>query len=205
MKRRIASFLVLAAACSGPKNSSTGGSAADSKPGELKPSPAEEAKQFVARVDEEVRRLLVASSQAEWAKQTDITPEHEAAAAKAGDELNRYTTKTIKESRKFDAVIDQLDADTRRKLHLIQIGGTPAPDDPKEAAELAALTTEMDAIYGKSKVCDAAGKNCKDLGDLETVLAKSRKPAEQLAAWQGWHDTTGRAERDKFVRFVGLA
>ena len=54
-------------------------------------------------------------------------------------------------------------------------------------------------------VCDAEGKNCKELGDLEEILAKSRNPAEQLAAWQGWHDTTGRAERDKFLRFVDLA
>ncbi|MEZ4363881.1 MAG: M2 family metallopeptidase [Kofleriaceae bacterium] len=206
MNRRIASFLVLAAACSGPKNSSNGGSAAGTgAPTEVKPSPAEEAKAFVAEVDAQYRKLLIASSQAEWAKQTDITSEHEAAAAKAGDELNRYTTKVIKESRKFDSALEQIDADTRRKLHLIQIGGTPAPDDPKEAAELAALTTDMDATYGKSKVCDAEGKNCKELGDLEEILAKSRNPAEQLAAWQGWHDTTGRAERDKFLRFVDLA
>jgi peptidyl-dipeptidase A len=167
-------------------------------------SVADEAKQFVDQVDVDLRRLSIASSQAEWNKQTDITPAHEALAAKAGGELMTFTTKVIKASRKFDAVLDQLDPDTRRKLHLIQIGGQPAPDDPKDAAELAALTTEMDAIYGKSKVCDAAG-TCKDLGELEDILAKSRQPAEQLAAWQGWHDTTGRAERGKYVRFVELA
>jgi peptidyl-dipeptidase A len=207
VKLRIASLLVLAAACSGPKQPSGSGSAANGTTGtaEVKPSPAEEAKAFVAKVDEDLRKLLIASSQAEWAKQTNITDENEKAAAAAGEALMNYTTTTIKASRKFDAVRDQLDADTRRKLLLIQISGTPAPDDPKEAAELAALATEMDAIYGKSKVCDAAGKNCKELGDLEEVLAKSRKPAEQLAAWQGWHDTTGRAERDKYIRFVSLA
>jgi peptidyl-dipeptidase A len=208
VKRSIALFLILAAACSGPKKNSGGGGLASENGSAVvapKSSPADEAKQFVAKADEDMRRLLIASSQAEWAKQTDITPEHEAAAAKAGGELMNYTTKVIKESRKFDAVLDQLDPDTRRKLHLIQIGGQPAPDDPKDAAELAALTTEMDAIYGKSKVCDSAGKNCKDLGELEDVLAKSRKPEEQLAAWLGWHNTTGRAERDKYIRFVELA
>ncbi len=207
VKLRIASLLVLAAACSGSKQPANNGSASNSGTGtaEVKPSLAEEAKAFVAKVDEDLRKLLIASSQAEWAKQTDITEEHEKAAAAAGEALMKYTTQTIKASRKFDAVRDQLDADTRRKLLLIQISGTPAPDDPKEGAELAALATEMDALYGKSKVCDAAGKNCKELGDLEEVLAKSRKPAEQLAAWQGWHDTTGRAVRDKYVRFVSLA
>lgn len=205
VKLRIASLLVLAAACSGSKQPANNGSNNGTGTTEVKPSPAEEAKAFVAKVDEDLRKLLIASSQAEWAKQTDITEEHEKAAAVAGEALMKYTTQTIKASRKFDAVRDQLDADTRRKLLLIQISGTPAPDDPKEGAELAALATEMDAIYGKSKVCDAAGKNCKELGDLEEVLAKSRKPAEQLAAWQGWHDTTGRAERDKYIRFVSLA
>jgi peptidyl-dipeptidase A len=206
VKRRIA-FLILAAACSGPKKPTSGGSEPGSGSAAVAPTPsvADEAKAFVAKVDVDLRKLAVASSEAEWAKQTDITPEHEAVAAKANGELMSYTTTTIKASRKFDAALDQLDADTRRKLHLIQIGGQPAPDDPKDAAELAAITTEMDAIYGKSKVCDATGKKCKDLGELEDVMAKSRKPAEQLAAWQGWHDTTGRAERDKFVRFVELA
>ncbi|HRC55682.1 MAG TPA: M2 family metallopeptidase [Kofleriaceae bacterium] len=201
MKRRLAVFLLLAAACGGSTNPAGGnGNGAVMAPS----STAEEARQFVAKADDEFRRLLIASSVAEWAKQTDITTEHEAAAAKAGEELMTFITRVIKESRKFASALDQLDADTRRKLHLIKIAGQPAPDDPKQSAELAALATEMDAIYGKSKVCDAAGA-CKDLGALEDILATSRNPAEQLAAWQGWHDTTGRAERDKFVRFVELA
>ncbi len=206
VKPRLAVCLLLAAACGGTKNPAGSGTGSGSAGGtSLAPqTPAEEAKQFVAKADDELRRLLVASSMAEWAKQTDITAEHEAVAAKAGEELMTFTTKVIKESRKFESVLEQLDPDTRRKLQLLKLAGQPAPDDPKQAAELAALATEMDAIYGKSKVCDSSGK-CKELGELEDILAKSRNPAEQLAAWQGWHDTTGRAERDKYVRFVELA
>lgn len=208
VKRRLAVslFLFLAAACGGTKNQTGSGpgsgSAAIVPTGPM--TPVEEAKAFVAKADEDLRRLLVASSQAEWAKQTDITKEHEEAAAKAGEELMTYITKVIKESRKFAPVVEQLDADTRRKLHLLSLAGQPAPDDPKQAAELATIATEMDAMYGKSKVCDAAGQ-CRDLGELEETLAKSRNPAEQLAAWQGWHDTTGRAVRERFLRFVQLA
>ncbi len=199
-------FLFLAAACGGTKNQT--GSGAGSGSANIVPTapmtPVEEAKAFVAKADDDFRRLLVASSQAEWAKQTDITKEHEEAAAKAGEELMTYITKVIKESRKFAPIVEQLDADTRRKLHLLSLAGQPAPDDPKQAAELATIATEMDAMYGKSKVCDAAGK-CRDLGELEDTLAKSRNPAEQLEAWKGWHDTTGRAVRDRFLRFVQLA
>jgi peptidyl-dipeptidase A len=53
-------------------------------------------------------------------------------------------------------------------------------------------------------VC-ADPKHCRTLGELTDVLAKSRKPAELLAAWQGWHDTTGRAVRPLYEKFVPLA
>src|SRR5690606_25562681 len=66
------------------------------------------------------------------------------------------------------------------------------------------VITEMDSTYGKGEVCDAA-KQCKDLGQLSDILAESRKPDELLAAWQGWHDTVGRAVRPYYERFVPLA
>jgi peptidyl-dipeptidase A len=164
-----------------------------------------EAKAFVQLTDRELMRLNIAASQAEWDKQTDITDAHEQAAAKAGAELASYVTKQIKESRKFDKIAGKLDADTQRMLLLLKVSGQPAPDDKAQADELAKVTTEMDAIYGKGKACDAKGKNCKDLGKLEDIMAKSRKPAELLAAWKGWHDSTGRAEREHYLRFVELA
>jgi peptidyl-dipeptidase A len=179
---------------------------------------AEEARGFTAEVDRELRRLYVEQSRAEWAKQTDITPDHEAAAATASEALMSYLTTAIKASRKFDPIMDRLDPDTRRQIHLLRIAGTPAPDDPAKAAELARLTTEMDATYGKTKACDArgptvsggaapakSGGKCRDLGQLEDVLAKSRKPAELLAAWQGWHDAAGHAIKPMYEQFVPLA
>jgi peptidyl-dipeptidase A len=46
---------------------------------------------------------------------------------------------------------------------------------------------------------------CKDLDALSKVLQTSHKPDELLAAWQGWHDTVGKAERPLFTRYVELA
>ena len=207
-----------------------------------------EAKQFVADTDKELKQLLIASSVAEWANQTDITPEHEKAAAAEAEKLANAITRLIKASRKFEPVMAKLDADTARQLKLLKIAGQPAPDDPAQAAELAKIAAEMTSTYGKGKVCDTSKAKpgvpkqadidaidakikaatdekakaklqkdreklaakfdaayCKDLDALSKVLQTSRKPAELLAAWQGWHDTVGKAIRPLYVRYVELA
>jgi peptidyl-dipeptidase A len=166
-----------------------------------------EAKRFVAEMDADLRTLYVNASVAAWANETDITPDHEAAAARTGAEQAKGITRWIKASRKFDPVLDRLDDQTRRQLRLLQFSGQPAPDDPAKAEELAKLSTEMSSVYGKGKVCNLVkGKEqCKDIEGLSKVLQTTRKPSEALAAWQGWHDNVGRAERDLFTRFVGLA
>ncbi len=208
-----------------------------------------EAKQFVADADKELRKLYTEASVAEWANQTDITPAHEEASAKAAETLANAITRLIKAARKYDSVASKLDADSARQLKLLKFSGQPAPDDPAQAAELAKLAAEMTSTYGKGKVCDASkakpgapkqadidtldvkikaapqdGKvqaklyaerdklvkkwdkaYCKDLDALSKTLQTSRKPAELLAAWQGWHDNVGKAIRPLFTRYVELA
>ena len=174
-----------------------------SEPAPVLPTPPEQARQFVADADGELRRLYVDSMLAAWAHETDITPEHEAAAAKAFEQMSSSITRLIKASRQFDSIQTELDADTRRKLLLLKLAGEPAPDDPALAEELARLGVAMTSIYGKGKVCDTAG--CKDLDALSKVMQRSRNPDELLATWTGWHDTVGKAERALFIRYVELA
>jgi peptidyl-dipeptidase A len=165
-----------------------------------------EAKQYVAQMNEELRKLYVDASQAQWTNETDITPEHEAAAAKAGAEQAKGITRLIKGAKKFEPILDKLDTDTRRQLLLLKFSGQPAPDDPAKADELAKIATEMSSLYGKGKVCEGGkpdGKKCKDLDALSKVLQSSRKPAELLAAWKGWHDNVGRVEKPLFEKYVG--
>jgi peptidyl-dipeptidase A len=165
-----------------------------------------EAPQFIADVNKEIKRLSIEASLAEWANQTDITPAHEDAAAKANAELAKYITKAIKSSRKFEPVADKLDPDTRRMLLLLKFIGQPAPDDPKQADELAKIGAEMTSIYGKGKACvGPGGKDCKGIDDASKVLQQTRDPKEALAVWQAWHDSVGRAVRKPFVKFVGIA
>ncbi|HEY4239414.1 MAG TPA: M2 family metallopeptidase [Kofleriaceae bacterium] len=166
-----------------------------------------EARQFVAAEDAELRKLYVDASVTEWGNETDITPEHEAAAAKAAAAQASGITKAIKAAQKFAPIEGKLDASTRRQLLLLKFAGQPAPDDPKQAEELASVAAEMTSIYGKAKVCSKKGgkETCQDLDALSHVLEKSRKPAELLAAWQGWHDLVGHAEKPLFEKYVGLA
>jgi peptidyl-dipeptidase A len=246
-------LIVLAAACESKTKSSERRRRRRQRPTSA-PDPAAdkaliaEAKQFTTKVDQELRKLYVDASVTDWANQTDITKEHEDAAAKAAEALANGLTKLIKESRKFERVQEKLDPDTRRQLWLLKIAGQPAPDDPKQAEELAKIAAEMTSTYGKGKVCDASKPKpgaptqkalddltakvkaeadekkkadgekqlaeqqkkfdeayCKDLDALSKVLQKSRKPAELLAVWQGWHDNVGKAIRPMFTRYVELA
>ena len=220
--------LILAAAC-GSSNKPTEPLPAPHPPDEVAPDRVEtapvdaeaalvaEAKQFTADVDKELRRVLVAASEAQWANETDITDEHEAAAAKAAGVQNDTIAKLIKQARKYEPVLAKLDPDTRRQLQvLINITTVatpvaPSPDNPEHAAELAKLAAEMSSTYGKGKVCKTVGTgktariDCQDLDALSKVLQTTKDPKKALAAWQGWHDTVGRAERDMFTKYVGLA
>ena len=157
--------LILFAACGGPKKPEPAPALPVSAP-EPAPAPGpapaptpappaqndaaliQEAKQFVADADKELRKLFVDASQADWTNQTDITPEHEAASAKAGEAMSNGLTKLIKASRKFEPVMNKLDPDTKRQLWLLKIAGQPAPDDPAQAEELAKISAEMTSVYG---------------------------------------------------------
>lgn len=163
----------------------------------------EAARAFVAEVDRGLRAVWTRRALTDWDRATNITPATEAAAAAASEEAMAYVTRAIVESRRFAPILDALDGSTRRQLHLLRVADQTAPADPARASELSKVLTEMDGVYGKGKVCK--GARCQDLGQLTDILARTRKPAEALAAWQGWHDTVGRQVRPLYERFVPLA
>ena len=218
--------LVLAVACGGSKTPATtapgpgSGSAPPDQHAELPPEKVErppanpdaaqiaDAQKFLAAADAELRTVSVAGAEAEWANETDITDAHEAAAAKANGAVNDTYARLIKRARTFEPIASKLDPQSKRMLEVLIYGGgaQPSPDDPKQAQQLAELAAKMTGVYGKGKVCpDKDPKHCKDLDQLSEVLQKSRKPAELLTAWKGWHDEVGHAERPLFTEYVGLA
>jgi peptidyl-dipeptidase A len=209
--------VLLAAACGG---SSKPPEPAAVKPTEPEPPPTAvekqapsaddalvaEARQFVAGLDATVRKLNVDASLASWANETDLTPEHEAATAKASEIQSVEITKMVKTARKFDSVLDKLDPETRRLLTLLKFQAQPSPDDPAKAKQLAELAAKMDSEYGKGVCKTENGKEvCKDIEYWSKLLEHDHKPDRLLAAWKTWHDEIGHKERDMFAKYVELA
>src|SRR5947208_2864184 len=97
----------------------------------------DEAKKFVMKVDEDLKKVVVANSRAQWAYQTNITDDTEAIATAAEEANAAYYPKAISEAKRFDGLI--LPDDVKRQLHLLKIAPTiPAPDNDAERSELAA-------------------------------------------------------------------
>jgi peptidyl-dipeptidase A len=165
-----------------------------------------EAKKFATDLDPVLRKLTVDASEAQWTNETDLTPEHEKATAKASEVLSVEATKMVKAARKFEPVLDKLDPDTRRQLTLLKFQAQPSPDDPAQAKELAELAAKMDSEYGKG-VCKTTGgkETCQDIEYWSKLLQKERNPAKLAATWKTWHDDIGHKERDLFAKYVELA
>ncbi len=177
-----------------------------------KPTP-EQAKAFAAKVNEDLKRLWVRQSTAEWIKNTYITDDTERQAAWANEEVMAYLSSAIRESMKFKGL--ELDPDTERQLHLLRIAtALPAPSDEKKRTELASIAAKLDGMYGKGKWCgpgytpgkesEQDKKKCKDLQQLSHIIGHSRSYDELLDAWTGWH-TISREMRPLYTRLVELS
>jgi peptidyl-dipeptidase A len=157
-------------------------------------SPAD-AKPFVARVNDDLRRLFSESSTADWIKNTYITDDTERNAAAANERVLAYLSDAAKTATKFKD--QQVDPDTSRMLYLLRIG-SPVIDDPAKRLEMTSLAARLEGYYGAAK--DAKGR---DLEDLTKILDRSHNYDELLDAWTSWHDTA-RPQRQRYDRFVQL-
>ena len=177
--------------------------AQEQPPVQTKGTPAE-AKAFVQRVNEDLKRLWTKQATADWIRQTYITDDTERNSATINEEVLEYVARAIKESTRFQGL--QLDPDTARMLLLLRVSSPmPAPNDAKKRAELAAVAAKLDGMYGKGKYCGKDGKGkCRELGELEDVLAKSRNYNELLDAWTGWH-AIAPPMRPLYERLVSLS
>jgi peptidyl-dipeptidase A len=166
---------------------------------------------FVEGANAALRRAWVRSSSADWVRQTNITDDTEFLAAELNTDALATLERLTRQSLRFDAVKASSPA-VARQLQLLRnpsvmAGGLPVvpPPDLARQAELATLSARLDGIYGKGKWCGADGKAaCRDLGQLEDLLASSRNWDELLDAWAGWH-TISREMRPLYARLVELA
>ncbi len=162
---------------------------------------AETAKEFVARIEAEGNALGKEIEAAYWVRNTYITPDTAVLASKAGERSLAFQSSVVEQAKKFKGT--DMDETTARAIELMLRGSSaPAPNDPKLQAELAAVLTEMEGKYGAGSYCNEKGE-CRELQELEAVLASSRDYDELLDVWQGWR-TVSPAYRETYQRFVEL-
>jgi peptidyl-dipeptidase A len=179
----------------------------------------DEARAFVAEVEDRLHALWVSRDQAAWVTQNFITYDSEALAAAGEEATAAFMGEAIRRSKRFDSIRGQLPPDVARKLYLLSVAQTvPAPTDPAKRAELAAIEAAMTSAYGKGQYCPpsdspllkyaradkGAKAPCLHLDELSHVLATSRKLAELVEAWRGWH-AVGASIKAKYERYVELA
>ncbi len=173
-------------------------------PGSTAAPAGETADQFVARVNEEYRKIASELSSAQWLSTTYINSDSEMLAAKANERWLTQLNVWIEQAKRFDG--QQLSPETARAIKLIKLWtAMPAPKDPTKLEELTKLATRMEGMYGAGSYCTGEGeaKVCRDIGQLSEVLATSRDYDAQLDAWQGWH-TVGQPMRKDYTRFAQL-
>jgi len=166
-------------------------------------APQESATDFVARVNTESMEIGKELAAAGWVQATYITPDTEFLNAKVNERFLAYFSKTVEEARRYEG--QQLDEDAARSIKLLKLAvAAPAPNDAAKRAELAKLSSRLEAAYGEGKYCPQGPESCRNLDQLAETLAKSRNYDELTEAWAGWHSVS-RPMRADYTRFVELA
>src|SRR5258708_19030497 len=162
-----------------------------------------EAERFIAQAETRLLDLWIKGGRASWVGENFITDDTEAISADAEQAVKGATAQLAKDARRFEKL--QLPPDVARKFKLLKLSvDIPAPRDPAAQAELSKIDASLEADYGKGTWCpDDKKENCKQLPDIEKILANSRDPKELLAAWQGWH-AIAPPMRQRYIRLVEL-
>ena len=164
----------------------------------------ETADQFVARVNDEFKKMYPEMTAAQWLSSTYINDDSQLLAAKGNERYLTQLNSWIEQAKKFEG--QQMSPETARAIQLLKLAtAMPAPKDPAKLAELTQIATRMEGTYGAGTYCTGEGeaKKCRQLGELEDVLRSSRDYDAQLDAWQGWH-TIAQPMRKDYTRFVEL-
>jgi peptidyl-dipeptidase A len=169
-----------------------------------RPPEGETADQFIARVNAEYRKDYPDLTSAQWLSSTYINDDSERVASKAQERSLQQLRGWIEQSRTFEG--KRMSPDTARQIMLLKLQATmPPPRDPKQLEELTQLATKLEGMFGKGTYCKGTGPDrvCRQLGELETLLAKNRDYDTQLDAWQGWHSVAVPMRKD-YQRFTDL-
>ena len=163
----------------------------------------EEARAFMNDAEAQLLALWIDAGRATWIQNNFITDDTTAIAADAQTAVIGATMELASEAARFDGL--ELPEPIRRKLLLLKTSmGVAAPADPALQAELAGITTSMEAAYGKGVYCPGDAEDCLDLPRMERMFAESRDTDELLDLWTGWR-TISPPMRPQYARFTELA
>ena len=164
----------------------------------------ETADQFIARVNDEFKKMYPELTAAQWLSSTYINDDSQLLAAKGNERYLTQLNSWIEQAKRFEG--QKMSPESARAIQLLKLAtAMPAPKDPAKLAELTQIATKMEGTYGAGTYCTGEGdaKTCRQLGELEDVLRSSRDYDAQLDAWQGWH-TIAQPMRKDYTRFVEL-
>src|SRR5215510_940710 len=168
------------------------------------PTP-EDAKKFMADVNETLFKLALEASQAGWVSETYITDDTSALLARANQRLIDKTAQYAKEAVRFDKV--DVAPDVRRQLNILKVSLVMAtPSNPKEGEELTKIAADLDGTYGKGKWCEDPKKpdSCLDINQITDIMRDSQDEKRLRQVWEGWH-TISLPMRKDYTRFVDLS
>lgn len=167
----------------------------------VEPVTEQDAKDFLAEVQEKAVTEGPVYSSAYWIQSNFITHDSQQVAA---DFSKRGILESLKQARTaatFDNL--QLDPADRRALNIIKNGFVmPPPLDEELAGEMASIMTELEAMYGNGRHCFSKD-DCYDLEAFENIIDNSRDANELLRAWSGWREI-GKPMKDKYLRMVDI-
>ncbi|GGJ00025.1 peptidase M2 [Shewanella hanedai] len=162
----------------------------------------EEANQFIEQSEQTLSQLSIDINRSEWIYSNFITEDTAALSASVGEKHTATSVKLATLAANYTNL--PLTDDNLRKLNILRSSLVlPAPLDPKKNAELAAISAELNGLYGKGKYCFEDGR-CLTQPELSTIMGESQDPAKLLEVWQGWREIA-KPMRPLFEREVELA
>ncbi|PQA88810.1 M2 family metallopeptidase [Hyphococcus luteus] len=195
------SALALAAACS-PEPAEPSGTDETAAP------TVEDAKEFIARVEDWYRDFGEYSARIQWVNATYITYDTDWLSSRVAAEGTEMGVKFANEAKRFNDL--DLPAEMRRKIEFIKLGlNLPAPEKPGAAKELADINTRMGSTYATGKI-ELDGETVARV-DLEEMMGTVRDPDKLEEIWVKWREIPvaenddGTTMKEDYARMAEIA
>jgi peptidyl-dipeptidase A len=147
---------------------------------------SQDAQTFLDATEKEKITLALSNNRAAWIYSNFITEDTSALAAQADQMSTEASVRFAMKAAEFDDI--EVTPTQRRQLDFLkQSIVMPSPQDPKKSAELAQIGSKLGSIYGKGTYTTQAGEKL-SLGDMTSIMAKSRNYDELLEMWTGWRE-----------------